>query len=245
MNVEKISTKTIRQQVYDQLKQRIICAAIPPGQAITIQGLASEFGVSVMPVREALWQLESEKVIVIESNKRIFVNALTKKEMEEALNLRLILEPIAAERACDRISEESLAHLKRIVELMGLALEETDKFFSLNSDFHFIIYLSADSPILVQVIDSLWARVGPYMNINWGKKGHRESVIRSHRFMYEALCQRDKKRLRESLIGDLKFAANTIIPLLLDADPKTGVKNNRSLVNTTPAESTSHKPRRR
>jgi DNA-binding GntR family transcriptional regulator len=68
MFIEKVSTKTIRQQIYDQLKTKIISAEISPGQVMTLQGLAKEFGVSVMPVREALWQLESEGVIVIESN---------------------------------------------------------------------------------------------------------------------------------------------------------------------------------
>jgi len=221
MNIEKISPKTIRQQIYDQLKKKIISAAIPPGQVMTIQGLANEFGVSVMPVREALWQLESEKVIVIESNRRIFVNTLTRKEMEEALNLRLILEPIAAERACDRMDDVGLSRLKQIVETMESAFEETDKFFSLNIDFHFAIYSSADSPMLLGMIDALWARVGPYLAINWGEKGHHTSVIQSHRLMYEALSRRDKEKLKELLAEDLRVAARTIIPLLQDTAPET------------------------
>jgi DNA-binding GntR family transcriptional regulator len=221
MNIEKISPKTIRQQIYDQLKKKIISATIPPGQVMTIQGLANEFGVSVMPVREALWQLESEKVIVIESNRRIFVNTLTRKEMEEALNLRLILESIAAERACDRMGDDDLSHLRQTVEMMERAFGETDKFFSLNIDFHFTIYSSADSPMLLGMIDALWARVGPYMAINWGEKGHHASVIRFHRLMYEALSRRDKEKLKESLAADFRVAAQTIIPLLQDTAPET------------------------
>jgi len=222
MNIERITAKTIRQQVYDQLKEKIISAALPPGQVMTIQGLADEFGVSVMPVREALWQLESEKVVVIESNRRIFVNTLTRKEMEEALNLRLVLESIAAERACDRMDDDGLSHLRRTVEMMELAFEETEKFFSLNIDFHFAVYSSADSPMLLGIIDALWARVGPYMAMNWGEKGHRASVIRLHRLMYEALARRDKEKLREWLAADLRDAADTITPLLSDTAAETG-----------------------
>ena len=97
MVIERISVKTLRQEVYDQLRDKIISAEILPGEAVSLRGLAEKFGVSLMPVREALWQLESERIIVIESNKRIRVNTLTAKEMEEALRLRLLLESTAAE----------------------------------------------------------------------------------------------------------------------------------------------------
>jgi DNA-binding GntR family transcriptional regulator len=211
----------MRQQVYDQLRKRIITANIPPGQVMTIQGLAREFGVSVMPVREALWQLESEKVIVIQSNKRIYVNALTRKDMEEALNLRLVLEPIAAERSCDRITDSELAQLKRIVTEMEVAFDQSDRFFSLNNEFHFCMYAASDSPMLLQILDTLWARVGPYLNINWDNKGRHSSVIKCHRLMCKALAKRDKQRLKEWLIEDLKHAAATIMPLLQDAPSGT------------------------
>ena len=85
MGFEKISVKTLRQEVYDKLRDKIISAEILPGETISLRELAAKFGVSLMPVREALWQLESERIIVIESNKRIRVNTLTAKEMEEAL----------------------------------------------------------------------------------------------------------------------------------------------------------------
>ena len=99
MGIEKISVKTMRQEVYDQLRDKIISAEILPGESISLRELAAKFGVSLMPVREALWQLESERIIVIESNKRIHVNTLTAKEMDEALRLRVLLESMAAERA--------------------------------------------------------------------------------------------------------------------------------------------------
>jgi DNA-binding GntR family transcriptional regulator len=96
MAFEKIAVKTIRQEVYEQLRDKIISAEILPGESISLRDLAGKFGVSLMPVREALWQLESERIIVIESNKRIHVNSLTAKEMEEALRLRVMLETLAA-----------------------------------------------------------------------------------------------------------------------------------------------------
>ncbi|MBW2283524.1 MAG: GntR family transcriptional regulator, partial [Deltaproteobacteria bacterium] len=67
MGFAKIQKKTLRQQVYEQLKERMITAEILPGEQITLRNLAERLGVSLMPVREALWQLESEGAVVIEA----------------------------------------------------------------------------------------------------------------------------------------------------------------------------------
>ncbi len=81
MKLNKVDGKTLRQKVYDQLRHGIITGKILPGESIKLRDVADQFGVSLMPVREALWQLESEKVIVIESNRSIHVNELTARVM--------------------------------------------------------------------------------------------------------------------------------------------------------------------
>jgi DNA-binding GntR family transcriptional regulator len=207
--------------VYDQLRKKIISAEIFPGQVMTLQGLAREFGVSIMPVREALWQLESEKVIVIESNKRIRVNALKRSEMQELLKLRLVLESMAAEAACERVTEGEVARVKQIIDAMEAALDKPKKYVPLNTQLHFTIYSFADSPILLEMIDSLWARVAPYINIAWEKAGDHARVMTLHRGMYEALAEKNKEKLKLRICDDLAEAANVIIPFLDDPDGTT------------------------
>jgi DNA-binding GntR family transcriptional regulator len=218
MKIEKISTKTIRQQVYDQLKKKIISAEISPGQIMTLQGLAKEFGVSLMPVREALWQLESEKVIVIQSNKRIFVNVMRQKEMEEAIEIRMILEWRGFERACERMGDGELERIKHILDSMEASVDKPKRYVTLNSQFHSTICSFSDSPMLTQVIDSLWARVGPYMYIAGDKTGDQSFPMECHRHIYEGLVERDKRKLKKWLFEDLKWAASFIVPYLEKGD---------------------------
>ncbi len=218
MHIDKITTKTLRQQIYDQLRKKIIAAEILPGQVVTIQGLAKQFEVSVMPVREALWQLESEGVVVIESNKSIHVNALRRNEMEEILDLRLILEAIAAERACSRITEQGLRKMASLLNEMKKASGKPDKFLLLNSGFHFTLYSYAGSPSLLRIIDSLWARVGPYMTMGLEKVDHKEIAVRTHEAMCRALLEKDPEGLKAWLLEDLKQAARIITPLLEDPE---------------------------
>ena len=103
---EKISSKTLRHAVYLQLRERIISGKLLPGQSISLRNIAEQLGVSISPVRDAVWQLESEKILVVESNKSIRVNSLDAEEMQEALNIRLLLETQAAEMACELRSED-------------------------------------------------------------------------------------------------------------------------------------------
>jgi DNA-binding GntR family transcriptional regulator len=213
MKLDPISTKTFRQRVYDQLKKKIISAEIHPGQVMTLQGLADQLGVSLMPIREALRQLESEQVIVVESNKRIYVNTLTAPEMEEILRIRLVLESMAAEAACALRPDSSVSKIKALLDTLEADFADPKKHMIANSQFHLGIYAHSESPILLRIIEGIWTRIGPYFVISSTGVGNREA-LRWHRGMFEAFAKRNKKKMKECLRGDLKGAARVIIPYL-------------------------------
>jgi DNA-binding GntR family transcriptional regulator len=214
MVIEKIAVKTLRQEVYDQLRDKIISADILPGETISLRELAHKFGVSLMPVREALWQLESERIIVIESNKRIRVNTLTAKEMEEALRLRLMLESTAAERACDLRLDGALPKLRKQLEALQGAADRPKMFMRRNSQFHISLYSLAESPLLLEMIERLMARVGPYVYTYAIAARDNTGAHDNHAKMYQGLAERNKKTVTEALRDDLEGAARLIIPAL-------------------------------
>ena len=207
MKLEKIKTKTLRQKAYDLLKEKMITAEILPGEHITLRDLASRLGVSLMPVREALLQLQSEKVVVIESNKNMRVNNLSLKEMQEILRIRLTLETMAVERACDYRTNTVLAELARLLDDMEALMETRKKYLKKNRRFHFIIYKSARSPILFEIISSLWTRVGPYIYLHTTDLNNVQTVMTYHRQLYAAIRDRDKSLAAWALYHDLCVAA--------------------------------------
>jgi len=219
MVIAKIAVKTLRQEVYDQLRDKIISAEILPGQTISLRELAQKFGVSLMPVREALWQLESERIIVIESNKRIRVNTLTAKEMEEALRLRLLLESTAVERACDLRPEEAIPKVKRLLEAMEASVDRPKIFMRRNTQFHFSIYSYADSPLLLEIVNRLWARVFPYVFTYFFMTQDNSKAMKRHWKMFQGLAERNKKKIMDALREDLEAAAGIIIPVLKKPAP--------------------------
>ncbi len=215
MMIEEISKKTLRQKVYDQLRDKIISAEILPGETITLRDLAEKFNVSLMPVREALWQLESERIIVINNNKTIRVNELTVKQMEEALRLRIMMESMAVERSCDRRPDSAVPLVKQLFDGMKKAVGKRPKIYMRkNTEFHFAIYSYANSPLLMEIIERLWARVGPYVYRHALCKPDPGEGMKYHVMMFEGFATKDKKVIVEGLRRDLETAAEMITPFL-------------------------------
>jgi DNA-binding GntR family transcriptional regulator len=215
MTLARIEKKTLRQTVYDQLRESIIAAELLPGEPITLRQLAEKFEVSQMPIREALWQLEAEGVVVINQNKSMWVNKLTLKELEEITWIRIDLEKKAAEKACSLRTEADIAILKTVIKEMQGAIDDPDLYNKRNRQLHFAIYESADSPLLVSLIDQLWARVGPYFNIQYlGVDQLRIVSFGCHQKMYETFIKRDARGMKEALEKDIRTAADRIRPFL-------------------------------
>lgn len=218
MAIEKITNVTLRQKVYDQLRSRILDAELLPGEKISLRGLAEQFGVSLLPVREAVWQLESERVLVVESNKKIRVNHLTKEEFKEVLNLRLLLESEAVDKACQKRPKSAVKKVEKILAAMEKHIEVNHKaYIKKNDQFHQTIYSYAASPLLMELIQRLLARVNPYIYLYAINRQDLSTPSNCHRKMFEGFSEGDSDMAVEALQQDLNHAATYILPRLDDA----------------------------
>lgn len=219
MEFEKIENKTLRQKVYEQLKEKMITAEILPGEHMTLRNLAERLGVSLMPVREALWQLESEGAVVIEANKRLRVNNLTVKEVQEILKIRLDLEIMAAEMACDLRPASVLPELERMLNLMRASEGKPEAYLKANLHYHFTIYGLAEAPILLDLISRLWTRFGPYIYLVTRKSDDIVLSNNYHEIMFEAIKARDKTSIGNAIRKDLEMSARVVTGLLERHEP--------------------------
>ena len=219
MTIEKITSVTLRQKVYEQLRAKILGAELLPGEIINLRGLADRFGVSLLPVREAVWQLESEKILVVESNKKIQVNQLTGAEFREVLNLRLLLETEAIVKACQKRPKNAIPKVERILNAMQKHVGVNHKaYLKKNDQFHKAIYTYAGSPLLLEMIELLLARVNPYIYLYAVHERDLTSAIECHLDMFAGFSSGDSKKAKKALHRDLKDAAAVILPKL-DASP--------------------------
>jgi DNA-binding GntR family transcriptional regulator len=210
MKIEKIENKTLRQKVYKILKEKMITAEILPGEQISLRDLAGRLDVSLSPVRDALLQLESERVVVIERNRSIHVNNLTAEEMDEVLRLRITLETMAAERACDVRPQKVLRVLEQMLSDMRKSMDMPKKYVKHNQRYHFTLYASAASPILFDMISGLWARVGPYIYLHVRERDDISVAMGHHEAIYDALSRQDKKKMAKAIRNDLETGASSM-----------------------------------
>ena len=215
MGIEKITTVTLRQKVYDRLRTKILRAEILPGEVISLRGLAEQFGVSLLPVREAVWQLESENILVVESNKRIQVNHLTQSQFEEVLNLRLLLETEAVKKACQIRPKKAVGKVGKILGSMKETVGVNHRaYIKKNDEFHKTIYSYCKSPLLMELIQRLLARVNPYIYMHAIENRDLTSAISCHQEMYDGFAQGDGDKTSAALYQDLTDASTLIIPHL-------------------------------
>jgi len=161
--VATILQENIAALIYRQIKQKLMRGELAPGETLVLKPLVQEFQVSQTPVREALLQLVSEGVLESVRSKPIRVPLLSREDLEELRAIRLNLELMATAAAVRRIDEATIARMEATHKEMARAKSKNDRSGTLqkNFDFHFLLYESAGMPILLGLLETLWARTGP------------------------------------------------------------------------------------
>ncbi|WP_218003311.1 GntR family transcriptional regulator [Nocardia concava] len=145
------------QQLCRAIREDIIRGAYAPGQRLTEDALAESYGVSRVPVREALRTLEAEGFASSRPYAGVFVAELTEEEAADLLEIRARLEPLCASRAAARRTPEQLGRLKELTALGQDAVRagRLDELARLNSRFHEVLAEASGSTLLAQLIMQL------------------------------------------------------------------------------------------
>jgi DNA-binding GntR family transcriptional regulator len=155
--------ETLNERVYHQIKAKLVSGAFPPGQPLTIRGLAGQLGTGLMPVREALNRLAAARALVPGARRSFVVPKLTHERLEELVNIRAELEGLATELTAANILPRECNRLEVLNKRMSEAAKagDRDAYFRNNQDFHWLIYEASGSQMLIDLIDELWLHHGP------------------------------------------------------------------------------------
>ena len=161
----RAASEPLHQWVFGALRAAIMTGHFPPGQAVTIRGLAERMGVGVMPVREALRRLVAERALDLLDNRRVRVPGMTPDRFEELLAARVALETEAAVRALPLLDAARLSHLRGIDEAINRAAADgaPDRMVEQNFHFHLTLYTARPDSVFVPLIESIWLQTGPFM----------------------------------------------------------------------------------
>ncbi|GIO26541.1 MAG TPA: GntR family transcriptional regulator [Ornithinibacillus sp.] len=150
-----------QQKVYRILKGRIIEREYVPGQRIVIDQIAKELATSSIPVREAIRQLEAERLVVYKRNIGPVVAEVNESDYLDTVHVLARLEGYAAGLAAKSFPKEKLKLLRELNISMEEALEDFDiiQFSKLNATFHRIICEQCDNNYLLETIQNTWNRI--------------------------------------------------------------------------------------
>lgn len=151
-NSNKAISKT--QLAYEFLKNNILEDIYGPGQRIVIDQVAKEMGLSTIPIREAIRQLESDGLIQYKPYSGAIVSGINEKEYIEVLSVLSVLEGYATALSSRNLTSQRIERLIEINNQMEKALHEFDfeRFGKLNREFHSIIYQECGNSYLLEEI---------------------------------------------------------------------------------------------
>ncbi len=203
-NQQVAQRKSLGGDIVDILQRDIIGGKFKPGQRLVERELIGEFGVSSIPIREALQELENRGLVVRRRNCGCSVIQLTPKEAARICELRRILEPKVMEWAAERITPEGAKQLWKQMDRVQGAAEAQDvaAFFQEDLKLHQLLWEFADNIYAARMLEtalgSLFAS---------GLIGSRESrtidfvaAADNHRRMLKAICAGDRQRAALSLL---------------------------------------------
>lgn len=191
--------------VYRALRDKILFGDLAPGQAVTIQGLGAEFGVSMTPVREAIRRLTAEGALELMGNRRVSVPRIDEARFAELTYTRLAIEPKLAEMAARCMDSATIAALRAADDSLNLAIDLGDvkSYMRENHRFHFGLYAHANSAILLPMAEALWLQFGPLYRIISGKYGT-SSLTDQHEEALLALHKGDPAATADAIRQDIK-----------------------------------------
>ncbi|NHR06582.1 GntR family transcriptional regulator [Chromobacterium haemolyticum] len=162
--MQPIKRQTLTSAVTESLRQRILSGEFPDGQQLRQEALSNEYGVSRVPVREALRQLEAEGLIQIIDHKGALVSKLSLEDVLELLEIRAMLEGSVLKAAipCHTKADHDLAQQTLREFEQALRNNDVRHWGELNSRFHLALYRAAKRPNTLALIEQLHNKTDRY-----------------------------------------------------------------------------------
>ena len=152
----------LRDVVFNTLRQAIITGEFAPGERLMEISLANRLGVSRTPVREAIRKLELEGFVVMIPRRGTYVADISIKDINEVYEIRTSLDVLAAGLAAERINDDELETLQRLLVEIGQHIEENnmDKIVEVDIAFHDVLYQASRNERILNIINKMREQIG-------------------------------------------------------------------------------------
>ncbi len=218
----------LREVVFNTLRDAIVHGKFEPGERLMEISLANRLGVSRTPVREAIRMLELEGLVVMIPRRGAEVARITEKDLRDAMEIRITLEQLAVELACERIDAEGKERLKLACIRFREAISSKLVPAIVDADvaFHDVIFSVTKNPQLMNLSKSFGEKVYRYRVEYVRDMGYHDKLVEEHVAITNAI-----------LLGDVAAAKNIMRQHIYDQEQivinnvkkkeENGAKNSR------------------
>ncbi|MBB5264250.1 DNA-binding GntR family transcriptional regulator [Catenibacillus scindens] len=185
----------LRDVVFNTLREAILRGDLEPGERLMEIALANRLGVSRTPIREAIRKLELEGLVVMIPRKGAHVASITKKDLQDVLEVRTSLEILAAKLACERMDDQQRENLYQALEHFKDVLKTKDvtAIAGADVDFHDVIFASTQNARLVQILNNLREQMYRYRLEYLKDFSSHERLLQEHRALAAAIEAKDQE----------------------------------------------------
>lgn len=207
------SYKPLRELVLDAIRQAIITGTLKPRERLMEIQLAEELGVSRTPIREALRKLEMEGFIVMVPRKGAYVADISFKDIADIFEIRAALEGLAAGLAAERITDEELEEMERLLVEKAEAISSSnmEKLVEVDTKFHEAIYKASRNERLTNIINNLREQIQRFRTKSLSYPGRMKRSLEEHCSIVEAIQSRDIQQARQVAQEHIENAENIMI----------------------------------
>jgi DNA-binding GntR family transcriptional regulator len=208
-------------QLIARFRERILAGAYAPGTALRQDILASQFGTSKIPVREALVHLQSEGLVDIFPNRGFQVHPLTAAELAEIFSLRLQIEPIAVARAAKLATPADRDTARKALRRLNdaLAAEEYSASGQLNRAFHLLLVVPRLQPVAAEILGRLHTLAQRYVQAHLRPEGRVKRAMREHAALLKAWGSGKPRETRALIHSHIESTRDDLIRAAAGRDP--------------------------
>lgn len=191
----------LRDVVFHTLREAILKGELKPGERLMELQLAAKLGVSRTPIREAIRMLEQEGLAVTIPRKGAEVAKMTEKDMQDVLQVREALDELAANIACERITQEELDELVTAMHEFEISTRTKDlkRIAETDVKFHDVIYRATDNPKLVTMVNNLREQMYRYRVEYLKDEKNYPTLLKEHKEIVEGLKTQNKEMIAEAM----------------------------------------------
>ena len=208
-----LTRRTVAEQAADVIRDRILTGHLAAGTPIRQEHLAADLGISRIPLREALKQLEAEGLVTIEPHKGATVAALSIAEIEELFQLRLRLETWILSLALPRLGPDDFAALDALIAEQK-APDNLARWGDLNWHFHEVMYRPAERPVTMKMLKRIHDNIDRYLRFEISSSNGRARALHEHETLLAFCRSGDVAKAIDLLEAHIQQTAESLISRL-------------------------------